>query len=45
MVKIRGTGFVENGSPYHFKKDKLALTILFDGSGKLFGITLEEIDP
>jgi hypothetical protein len=45
MVKIHGAGFVENSSPYHFKKEELALTIFIDGSGRLFGMTIEDVAP
>lgn len=42
MVKIRGAGFVEDGSAYHFRKDSLELSVLIDSSGRLFGLTLED---
>jgi len=45
LVKIRGAGFVENGSPHHFRKEDLAVTMLVDGAGRMFGMTLEAVDP
>jgi hypothetical protein len=45
LVKIRAAGFVESGSRYRFRKEELALTILVDGNGRLFGMTLEIVDP
>jgi hypothetical protein len=43
LVKIRSAGFVANGSPYYFKKENLALSLLVDGGGRLFGITIENL--
>ena len=45
LVKIREAGFLENGSPYRFKKDELELTMLVDGNGRIFGMTLEVFGP
>ena len=44
VARLRGAGFVE-GAPSRFRKEGLLLTILVDGTGRLFGMTLEEADP
>jgi hypothetical protein len=44
MAKLRGAGFVEN-APSRFRKEGLLFSILVDGTGRLFGISLETTDP
>ncbi|MBA4417815.1 MAG: hypothetical protein C0392_07885 [Syntrophus sp. (in: bacteria)] len=42
--KILGAGFIEAGSSYKFKADGFSLTLLVDGSQKIFGIAVELLD-
>lgn len=44
LDKISAAGFIQNGTPYRFKKEGLLLTLLVDEVGKLFGMTLEIAD-
>jgi len=45
LVKTREAGFVENDSPYRFRKNELTMKLLVDGNGELFGLILEAVDP